>query len=358
MKRVLLLTGPNPELQTTRCCECLRAGLGADIEIREQHIAGRGFIGPVSKVLAVRRACRDRDIVHAWGYDAFKLATLATDKPIFYTPLPGDGVPAVRWLLLAQSRRSVQLLCLSLGDERFFVQNGVSPTGTQLVRPGVRPARSLARDANLRRLLGLRDDEVVILGLGESEPVANHLLTLRAADILHSMDPKYRLILWGRGRQIASILTLQDHWKVTVAVNATRQLGRPIEFEELIPAANLGLLTCTERPSVFPLLAAMAGGLPVVAPATHSVSDILEDHHTALLYAHPTPKSVAQRLLRLAEDVPLQTKLADRARAEAYELFPISGFVDRMRQLYLNPPGLIAHPIRLQSADNIFHVQG
>ncbi|MGA2502074.1 MAG: glycosyltransferase, partial [Tepidisphaeraceae bacterium] len=83
-----------------------------------------------------------------------------------------------------------------------------------------------------------------------------------------------------------------------------------------------------------PVAIAMAAGLPMVSAVTYSISELLEDHHTALLVPPGSPRALAQRILELKEDSHLQWQLADTARAEAYDFYALTRFIDEHRALY------------------------
>jgi glycosyltransferase involved in cell wall biosynthesis len=334
VKKVVLLTDHDPDLQTRRCIEQIRTGLAGDYEFALEEVGADGFSRTLSRVFGVRRLAREAALVHAWGYRALKVASFAANGPLLYTPAPEDQLKAVRWVLSAIKYQKLRVLCLSEGDHRFMMENGVPVEVCEVIRPGVRMPRTVGRDAELRRKLGIAEDEVAILGIGESLPHANHLLALHASAILHFMDRRFRFVVWGRGPGAASLERLQQCWEVSCMINAQAVLGETVEFEQLIPAADLGVVTSEERLSVQPLLACMAGGLPLAAPATYAVSEILEDRHTATLYPGHAPRMIAHKILGLSEDETLRRRVADQARAEAYELFAVSRFLDEVRRAY------------------------
>ena len=78
----------------------------------------------------------------------------------------------------------------------------------------------------------------------------------------------------------------------------------------------------------------MAAGLPIVSTVTYTVSEMLEDRHTALMVGKFDPPAVARRVLDLYDDPGLQWRIADAARAEAYEYFALSRFVEQYRTVY------------------------
>jgi glycosyltransferase involved in cell wall biosynthesis len=334
VKRLVLITEHQPDLQTQRSVEHVRAGLAGDYELVVEEVAANGLTRTLGCVMRARNVCRNAHAVHAFGYRALKVASFAASGRLLYTPLPEDGPKAVRWARSAIGHRDLRAVCVSSGEHRTLIESGFPAERCDLIRPGVRLARSVQKDLELRAKLGIREGEVAILAVGESRAYANHLLAIHAASVLYSMRPSYRCIFWGRGPEMHKVQKLHDAWQSDCLINAEAVLKSEVDFEQLIPAADLGVITGPERISPAAILACMAGGLPLVAPANYAVSEILEDHHTALLYVQPKTKLVAQRLLALAEDTPLQRKLADQARAEAYELFSVSQFVDALRRIY------------------------
>ena len=334
MKRVLLLTDFERDLQTQRCVEQITVGLAGDYQFTEERVRGSGAVAALGQFFRVRNAARSADLVHAWGDRAMRLATMASETPILFTPLPDDPTSSVRWLRSAMLRRTMHVLTLSVGEDRLLVSRGIPAESCSLVRPGVRIARQIGRDDDLRKRLGFTPENKVILLVGETRGHADHGLCALAVSLLVQIDPSYRLLMVGDGDKAESLEALHASWDAHVLVNARRALGADMKFEDLLPAADAGVIAAPDRVAVVPILACMAGGLPLVGPATHAVSELLEDRHTALLYSPRRSRTLAQRLLMLFDDSRLRSTLSDQSRAEAYELFSVSRFLDEMRRIY------------------------
>jgi glycosyltransferase involved in cell wall biosynthesis len=204
-----------------------------------------------------------------------------------------------------------------------------------LIRPGVDfGAVRRRRDPALRKRLGFAEDDHVILAAGESTRNASHGDAAWATAILHILDPKYRLLLWGRGVQAAKVCRLaeaqSDH---NFTTHAQRVLGR-VEFEALLPAADSVLVSSVGATATLPSAIAMAAGLPIVSTVTYTNSELLEDRHTALMTGKGVPRKLARRVLDLHEDTGLQCSIADVARTEAYEFFSHTRFIEQFRAVY------------------------
>ena len=107
----------------------------------------------------------------------------------------------------------------------------------------------------------------------------------------------------------------------------------------LVHCADIALISATGPVATQPIAQCMAARLPIVATTTPQVAELVEDRHTALLVRDPSPRQLARRVLDLADDPKLRARLVDRARAEAYDFFPISRFVDEWRTLFSEVAG-------------------
>ncbi len=334
MKRILLLIDAQRDLQTTRCLEQITLGLAGDYQFLEYRVTRDGFARGIRQFVELRRIASSVDLVHAWGDRAMRLATLAANKPLLFTPLPDDPLSSIRWLRSAMARRTIHVMPLSSGEDRLLITRGIPPESCSLVRPGIRILRTISRDDDLRRRLGFSPEHKVILLAGESARHADHQLAVLAVTLLAEMDKSYRILLLGTGEQVETVERTHAALNGTILVNARQMLGDDVRFEQLVPAADAGVISAPDRLALIPVLACMAGGLPLVGPATGPVSELLEDHHTALLYWPRTSRKLAQRLLTLMESPILRRKLSDQSRAEAYELYSVSRFLDEMRRIY------------------------
>jgi glycosyltransferase involved in cell wall biosynthesis len=111
-------------------------------------------------------------------------------------------------------------------------------------------------------------------------------------------------------------------------------LSEPIDFESLLPAADAVLVTARGPVPTLPIAVCMAAGLPIISTVTYTVAELLEDRHTAVMVPRHEPRLMARRLLDLRADAGLQWTISDVARAEAYEYFSLTRFLDQWRDVY------------------------
>jgi glycosyltransferase involved in cell wall biosynthesis len=276
------------------------------------------------------------EVVHAWGMKSLAGAVVGARGPIVFSPTVFPTARAAGWLRAAMSYRDVQVVCSSATQRRFLVERGVPVARCHLIRPGVDFSRvRRRRDAELRRRLGFAEDDYVVLAVGESTRAAAHRDAVWAMSIANFVDPRFRLLLWGRGESAGAALSrAQSLAERRVVAGAEQLLRHPVDFESLLPAADAVLVTARGPVATLPIAVCMAAALPIVSTVTYTVSELLENNHTAVMVPRPAARLVARKLLDLRGDTQTQWSISDMARTEAYEYFSLTRFLDQFRTAY------------------------
>jgi glycosyltransferase involved in cell wall biosynthesis len=341
MVRLLHLLDHDADFQTRRSVESLTQGLGNDFHSDTRTLGrggeDRGILASIGRLRG--ETTTDRfDLIHAWGTSALTAAAFGATggAKIVYTPPPHVKRRSLGWLRAVMGYRDVHVICPTATMRRTIVERGVPIERAHLIRPGVEFSRiKRRRDPALRAALGLKEDDFVLMSPGESTRAADHERAVWAAAILHVLDPKYKLLLWGRGERYRAAARLAaDLPGEYLALGAEERLGRRVEFEELLPATDLVLVTASGPVATLPISICMAAALPIVATVTYTVGELLQDRHNALLVPKPAPRLLAQRVLDLRQETGVQWTISDMARTEAYEYFSLTRFLDQHRHLY------------------------
>jgi hypothetical protein len=234
--------------------------------------------------------------------------------------------------------RTIHVVCDSDTMRRRFVEKGVPIEQCHLIRPGVEFAllnRRREDTAALREKLGFGPEACFILACGECVRGVNQQGTILASCVLNVFDAKYKLLVWGRGpltensKRFSSLMLPRNFIRF-----ATSWLGKGIMFEQLLPMAQVMLITADGPIPTLPIATAMAAGVPIVAVVSPTVAELLEDRHTAMMHFEARARILARKVLELEEDPQLRWKLTDQARSEAYEYFSMTRFVSQMNSLY------------------------
>ena len=336
MIRILHLLEREAEFEAERGSESIARAVGEGFSVTRRKIGYGGDWRDAATAAAMLRRSREQfDLVHAWGGKALTVAALGTSAPLVFSPASETRGRTVQWLRAVMAYRRVEVVCPTVTMHRRLVERGVPIERSHLIRPGVEFNRvKRRRDAALREQLGLTEADHVFLTAGESTRGAAHRDAIWATSILHVADPKYKLLVWGRGGMLDSL----EHFGRNVMPDALRiaqrRLGRRVEFEELLPAADGIVVTARAPVATLPVAISMAAALPIVATVTPTVAELLEDRHTALMTAPARPRWFARRVLDLIEDPASQWSLSDTARTEAYEYFAFTRFVNQFRSVY------------------------
>jgi glycosyltransferase involved in cell wall biosynthesis len=342
MVRILHLLPAELDYQTDSAVEQLFRTGGRNFSNDLRTIGpGGDFANTTRAVLALWRHGAGADLIHAWGESALIAAAMAGTQSIVYSPTAFPRRREIGRLRAIMEYRPVDVVCPTDTMRRAMVENGVPIEHCHLIRPGVNFSRVSGRtggraDSALRAALGFAPEDHVVLAVGESNRPADHPRTAWTAAVLHVLEDRNKLLLWGRGPigdrtvRFVEALRLKEVCRV-----ATERLGENVSFEQLLPAADVAIVTPSSPCHTLPIAICMAAGVPIVGMATPTVCELLEDRHNALLVTGKSPRVLAQRVLDLRGDADLRWKICDRARAEAYDFFSQTRFVKEFGELYI-----------------------
>jgi sugar transferase (PEP-CTERM/EpsH1 system associated) len=164
----------------------------------------------------------------------------------------------------------------------------------------------------LKKQLGIKEDERLVLSVGRLSQEKAHLDLLHALKALGELHPgtKNRLVIVGDGPERAKLeaatasLDLNDH---VIFAGQVRNVHPYYAVADVLANAS------QSEGSPYVLLEAMAARLPIVATAVGGVPEILEDNQTALLVPARNPEALAHALARLLNDADLAERLATSA---------------------------------------------
>ena len=335
---MLHLSTTDPDLETARDIRALAANASPAFATTTRTIGARGdYPHLLWAVLGLRRGNGGRgpgfDVVHAWDETSLAAALLAGAARVVFS------VPAGPWirspLRAAAMRRGVRFVCSTPSQQRGCVAGGVPPERCHLVRPalGVATMSTAHERGTMRKGLGLADDEFIMLAPGESTRAADHERAAWAGSILHVVDERYRVLLWGRGRRLDAAATLGHKLRQPRLVVVAGR-GRNVEFEDLLPAADAMLVTARGPVPTLPVAMAMAAGVPVVAVPRPELADVLVDNVTAFTVPSPAPRLIAQRVLDVRANPAATRDVAARASEHVRELFSPDRFGKQVEQVY------------------------
>ncbi|HEU5105123.1 MAG TPA: glycosyltransferase family 4 protein [Solirubrobacterales bacterium] len=277
----------------------------------------RGVPSVLARLRKVRRLAREADLVHVHGDMAAMLAAPGlSGRPLVITThglhrlrrSTGVAGALVRRRLRAAVAASATTICTA-GDERDDLGAALPPSlldrlvvvrnGVPVAEPADPPRRRQARES-----LGLADDDVAVLFVGQLEERKDPLGAIEAVNAARERGAPLVLVIAGDG-------PLEEE----VAARAgpgVRPLGHCNELEELYSAADLFLLPSHREGMSLALLEAMAHGLPpVVADGTGNAETV---GAAGVVFAAGDLEAMSDRLFDLAGDADARARLGAAAR--------------------------------------------
>ena len=164
----------------------------------------------------------------------------------------------------------------------------------------------------LRRGLGIGDDDVVLSFVGRVVPIKRVDVLLRALALARDAGP-LRLLVVGDGEIRPRLQELSRELGIADRV---RFLGYRRDLTTIASAADIAVLTSANEGTPVSLIEAAAAGCPAVATRVGGVPEVVTPD-TGLLVPPDDPEAAAAALRRLGSDGDLRARLGEAARERA-----------------------------------------
>jgi glycosyltransferase involved in cell wall biosynthesis len=159
--------------------------------------------------------------------------------------------------------------------------------------------------------------------LGRLSWEKNHALFVEAASSVHRTAPDIRFLIAGDGPEKQSIQNLVAQAGLNECINMPGFMDK----NEFFSAIDLMVLCSRIENLPFSILQAMARDVPVVATNVGGIPDLIEHEATGLLSTQES-SSLAEAILRLANETELASKLATNAREKLRREFSVETWRD------------------------------
>jgi glycosyltransferase involved in cell wall biosynthesis len=232
---------------------------------------------------------------------------------------------------ISQTVRTAAIRSLGIPPERITV----IPRGRDPERLGA-PGRT--RRGRVRRRLGLRPDDEIVITVGRQEFLKGHRFLLEAAEMLGRSRPRLVVLVAGR-RGTASDRLARLHRRPGVG-DVVRVLGYRDDVPDLLAASDLFVFPSLSEGLGGALIEAMALGLPIVASDVDAIREVVEPERNALLVRPGSTLELAGAVEALLDDPERRGVFGVRSRWIFEERFTIDRSAQRMIELY----GRIARP--------------
>jgi len=181
-----------------------------------------------------------------------------------------------------------------------------------------------------RERLGIRDGEVLILGVGRLTPQKNFARFIEAVVRVHRTVPIRAVIA---GRDDGCLESLQQQVEASgLEPGAVRFIGPVPEARELMSAADVFVLSSDYEGMPNVVLEAMAVGVPCVCTRVNGVGDLIEQGVNGFITDHRAD-ALAEKIQLLAHDKTLRQEMGARATERIDSSFDPQIITARLWQL-------------------------
>jgi len=197
------------------------------------------------------------------------------------------------------------------------------------------PKPSDQRLAELRAELGLNKGDFVIGHVANFRTPKGHLHLIDAAAKVCRETPKARFLLIGEAKKGMDIrrqveTRIAEH---NLSGNVSL-LGFREDVPELLYVMDMFVLSSISEGLPLSVVEAQAAGLPVVATDVGGLAEIVTDGESGYLVGPGDPDALAAKILALARDRDLCTRMGRAGRESAEQKFSLATMITNYQNLY------------------------
>ena len=154
-----------------------------------------------------------------------------------------------------------------------------------------------------------------------------------AVETAARLEPRLTLLLPGTSPEREPIL---KYFRSVAQPPRYRVAGDDFRMEQLLCVADVLLVPAEGDISTTALAWAMAAGVPILGCADYCITEFIADGHNGHLVKANEPMLLAGKLLNVVRDRQTNAPLYDCARAQAFECFGLSRYIEQTQHAYEN----------------------
>lgn len=232
-------------------------------------------------------------------------------------------------------RYATRLVGNSNAVARELIAESRTPSKVEVIHNGIPLPGAITPEerTEARRLFGIADHELVLTLVANFYTYKGHADLISALALAKPrLPPAWRLLLVGRDAGTRDDLQEQiNGLNLTSHVNF---IGEWPGSRQPYAAADIGLLVSHTEGFSNSLIEGMAGGLPMIATAVGGNIDALVHGTTGLLVPVALPETLADAILKLADNPDLRRTLGTAARLTAERDFSLEACVSAYERLW------------------------
>jgi len=180
----------------------------------------------------------------------------------------------------------------------------------------------------LQTELGLSDDDVVLISVGELNKNKNHKVVIEAVAKLEAKNVKY--IVCGQGPRLEEYKTLI---KELGAYDRVKLLGYRKDVRNILKISDVFIMPSFREGLPMSMMEAMYEGLPIITSSIRGCVDLVADNDNGLLVDLKDKDGFLRAIKKLADDKELRTMMGKRNK-EIIKEFYIEEVLKQMENIY------------------------
>jgi len=281
-------------------------------DVIHTHTAKAGVLGRLASIIAGRGAVR----IHTFhghllhGYFAGWKTKLVVLIEKFF------------------AKRTHHLIAIGTEVKQELIAAGIGTASQYSVFfPGL-PEPHTARKAEIRKKLELDPTAIYCTFVGRLTQIKRPDRLLDVAAAMLKREVPIHFLIAGEGELFESSKARAAAEKLPVTF-----LGWRKDIDDLFAASDIAILSSDNEGIPLTLIQAAQAGLPILAPAVGSISDIVENDKTGFLTSSQ-PGAMASALSALATDEALRNRLGTAGKIHAHEYFSLERMLRDHTEIY------------------------
>jgi glycosyltransferase involved in cell wall biosynthesis len=179
-----------------------------------------------------------------------------------------------------------------------------------------------------RAELGIPDNSVVLLSIGEMIKRKNHETVLKA--LVQLKNKNYVYLVCGCGELESYLMNLADKFSIS---NKVKFLGFRNDIPEICIASDIFVFPSYQEGLPVSVMEAMSAGLPVICARIRGNTDLIQDGYGGFIHAPEDCIGFAQSIDKLIENNELRKEMGKRNKEEVkkYDKHVVK---ERMKEIY------------------------
>jgi len=285
----------------------------------------------------------DIDLIHAQQYTPYFYSVLSRVLNNFKTKLifseHGRHYPDVtklrrRLCNLLFNHLTHRITGVSKYTKRQLVKKEwLSKSKIEIIYNGVDIKRfeELTNKKDIQEELQISNDDIIIGYVGRLHPHKNPLMLIKAFERVQKNIPNTKLLLIGNGELYEECQNLCNNMQLQSFI---KLLGIRKDIPNVMQVIDiLALPSHTEATSVV-LLEAMASSIPIVCTCVGGNPELVEDSKNGFLSASGDYKSMAENIIKLANNKDMRESMGKSGRQRLLKYFLIEDMVKNYEIIY------------------------